>query len=160
MAKFPDFNCSITLGVMYSLLFLIVIFLVGITIKEGKSEKKMVSWTLYSFSVIFGIISAVLLFLPCNNTKTESATKLDCKCPMDGRKIAIPVLTVILCLSNFVGMIIAKPNLPTSELFTPHLVNVVLLIGSIFLGFGVCSDDSINYNFLKSNKKKSISISN
>jgi Na+/proline symporter len=124
-------TCSNTLGVMYLLVFILAIILAGVTIKEGKSEKKMVSWTLFSFSIIFGVVVlALLYFLKCNSS--ESAKK--------AKQIAIPVLTVVLCLSNFVGMIISKPDLPFSQLFSPHLVNMVLLIGSIFLGFGICSN--------------------
>lgn len=122
-------NCSTTLSVMYLLVFILAIILAGVTIKEGKSEKKMVSWTLYSFSIIFGLVAIGLLFF----LKCEEGSKKKAK------QIAIPVLTVVLCISNMIGMIIAKPELPTSQLFTPHLVNVILLIGSIFLGFGVCN---------------------
>jgi hypothetical protein len=125
-------NCSTTLSIMYTLILLLVLILVGTVIQAGTSDKKMVSWTLYSFSVIFGLIAiGLLFFLKCVEGAQTSA-----------KKWTIPVLTVTLCLSNMIGMILSKPNLPISQLFTPHFTNVILLIGSILLGMGVCNFSS------------------
>lgn len=126
-------KCDNTLGIMYLLVFMLVLILTGVTIKEGKSERKMISWTLYSFSLLFGLVVFLIFFADCNDDTKKKA-----------KKIVIPLLTVILCISNMIGMVISEPDLQTSQLFIPHLVNIILLIGSIFVGFGVCGNSIVN----------------
>jgi hypothetical protein len=129
-----NLDCKMAFPIIYFLIFILVIILAGITIKEGTSSKKMVSWTLYSFSIIFGLIVVVLL-----------ATM---KSDKDGQKkvliYVVPILTLIVTVSNMVGMIISKPDLPVSQTFTPHFINVILLLGSIMIGYDVYKSGSAN----------------
>jgi len=124
-------ECDKSIAVFYTLLYILVIILTSIVIKEGKSEQKMVSWTLYSFSIIFGLIALGLLwFLKCGDGSQTKA-----------KKWTIPVLTVTLTLANMIGMILAKPDLPVSQLFVPHFTNVILLISSVFMGISICGQN-------------------
>jgi len=120
-------NNNTSLSIFYTLLLLSAIILAGTTIKTGKSEKKTASWALFSFSVIFGIIVLGLCFyVKCK----EGANKT--------KQYLIPGLTFVMCISNMVGMIISKPNLPVSQLFVPHLANISLFVGSVFYGMSIC----------------------
>ena len=99
----------------------------------------MVSWTLYSFSMIFGLAAIGLLwFLDCDGVNPKTTIEYDAS-RKSAKKWIIPLLTIILTLSNIVGMILCKPDLPVSQKFVPHFANVILLISSVFLGLSICN---------------------
>ena len=125
-------NCNRTFAIIYFLIFILVIILAGITIKEGTSTEKMVSWTLYSFSIIFGLIVVALL----------ATMKIEKSGQKKVLQFVVPILTLIVTVSNMVGMIISKPDLPVSQTFTPHFINVILLLGSLMIAYDVYKSNS------------------
>lgn len=125
-------ECDKSIAVFYTLLYILVIILTSSIIKEGKSTEKQVSWTLFGFSIIFGLlVLALLFFIGCHNDETMKKAK----------KWIIPILTITLTLANMIAMILCKPDLQTSQLVVPYLTNIILLTSSIFVGMTICNNN-------------------
>jgi bacteriorhodopsin len=133
-----EMECNKSLGMFYTLLYILVVILAGIVINDGKSEKKMVSWTLYAFGIIFGLITIAIIFVNKCKKKTEG-NALRKGTSTNIRKYVPIIFTFIFSIGNLIAMIIAKPDLPVSQLFVPHFINIVLLLSSIFIGLSGCS---------------------
>ncbi len=128
-------DCSKGVASLYGLLLLLVLIMSGIVIQAGKADKK-VSWALFSFALIFGLVGlSLLIFLDCE--------KEGAKCRDRVFKYTLPILTGIMTICNMVAMIMAKPDKPVLELITPHFANVGLLAVSIVTGLSVCSSCSV-----------------
>ena len=126
-------DCSKGVASLYGLLLLLVLIMSGIVIQAGKADKK-VSWALFSFALIFGLVGlSLLIFLNCDKEN---------RCRDRVFKYTIPILTGIITICNMVAMIMAKPDKPILELLTPHFANVGLLAVSIVTGLSVCSSCS------------------
>lgn len=128
-------ECSKGVASLYGLLLLLVLIMSGVVIQAGKADKKL-SWALFSFSLIFGLVGLLLLiFLRCNK-ESGSRDKVF--------KFTIPILTGVMTVCNMVAMIMAKPDKPVLELITPHFANVAFFVVSIMTGLTVCGSPGQN----------------
>ena len=124
-------DCSKGVASLYGLLLLLVVIMSGVVIQSGKADKK-VSWALFSFALIFGLVGlSLLILLNCQNKDGKSRATFF--------KFTLPILTGVMTICNMGAMIMAKPDLSVSQLFTPHFANVAFLLVSIMNSFTVCS---------------------
>jgi len=106
-------KCGKAIVSLYLVLFLLVLILIGNVIQSGTSVNKGVSWAMFAFSIILGMLA---LFTLIKGGKY--------------RKFGLPVLSIMITIMNFIGMLMAKPDLSFSQLFTPHFANITFAIVS------------------------------
>lgn len=113
-AMLPKNRCEKAILGLYFVLFILVLSMTGTVIQEGKSDNKSVSWALFVFSLILGLITVVVMVKAKRN-----------------RKLYISVLSILIAIMNMVAMILSAPELSTRELVTPHFANVTFAIVSV-----------------------------
>ena len=114
--------------IFHIILVLIVIISTGVVISNGKSDNKKISWSLYAFALIFGIVGIVFYL---DVIKCENSSML--------KKGFIISFTIASSLLNFLGMVLAKPDTTAKDLVMPHLINILLLAFGVFSGLSICS---------------------
>jgi hypothetical protein len=117
MTSLPRSRCQRALVGLYAVLFLLVLIMTGTVIQEGTSGNKGISWALFVFTLVLGIIACVVVFMAKRN-----------------RKLYIPILSILIAIINMVAMIMAQPKISTRELVTPHFANVLFAIISVVTG--------------------------
>jgi hypothetical protein len=113
-AMLPKNRCEKAILGLYFVLFILVLSMTGTVIQEGKSDNKSVSWALFVFSLLLGLITVVVMVKAKRN-----------------RKIYISILSILIALMNMIAMILSGPELSTRELVTPHFANVTFAIVSV-----------------------------
>ena len=101
-------KCQKGLVALYGVLFLLVLIMTGTVIQEGTSGNKNLSWALFVFSLLIGILASVVILKAKKN-----------------RKIYIPILSILVVIMNMTAMVMAKPKISTRELVTPHFANII-----------------------------------
>jgi hypothetical protein len=99
---------------LYAILFLLVLIMTGTVIQEGSSKNKNVSWALFVFSLIIGVLASVVMVKAKRN-----------------RKIYIPILSILIVIMNMTAMVMSQPKISTRELVTPHFANIVFGIVAV-----------------------------
>jgi hypothetical protein len=120
-------SCDRAILGFFSILFLIVLILSGTVIQEGNSDKKQISWFLYVFSLFIGLFA---IFSIIKGGKFK--------------KYGLIILSIAMFVLNLTAMVIARPDIKFSMLFTPHFANFTLMIASIIAAFTSTAITSTN----------------
>ncbi len=110
----PKSRCQKGLVGLYGVLFLLVLIMTGTVIQEGSSGNKGISWALFVFGLILGLIAIVVIVKAKRN-----------------KKIYVPILSVLIAVMNMTAMIMSQPKISTRELVTPHFANVLFAIVAV-----------------------------
>jgi peptidoglycan/LPS O-acetylase OafA/YrhL len=110
-------KCDRVMMIFYLLLLILVLILVGNVIQTGKS--KGVTWTLFSFTIVLGLIALFFIF---------KGGKL--------KKFGVPALVIVNMLLLFIALLVAKPTASLGDKFGAHIANILVAIAvcaSVFL---------------------------
>jgi hypothetical protein len=102
-------KCDITMIIFYLLLLILTLILVGNLVQTGKS--KDVSWVLFSFVIVFGLIAMFFIF---------KGGKL--------KKWGVPIIALVNMIMLLVAMIMSHPTANMGEKFGAHIANVLVAI--------------------------------
>jgi hypothetical protein len=102
-------KCDVTMIIFYVLLLILTLILVGNLVQTG--TRKALSWTLFSFVIVFGLIAMFFIF---------KGGKL--------KKIGVPIIALVNMLMLLIAMIMAHPTAPFGEKFGAHIANILVAV--------------------------------